>query len=169
LYRLVNGTVSLPASGALSSLAREKEMSPAEKEVRKASEQFYAALNLMANGNPGALADIWSKGDDATTMHPIGGREVGWDRVQEAFRQVARIASDGRIRVEEQIVQVVGDLAYELGVERGSLKLVGKQAAIEHRVTNIYRREGGKWKIVHHHTDISPAMVEITSELLARS
>jgi hypothetical protein len=27
-------------------------------------------------------------------------------------------------------------------------------------VTNIYRREGGGWKMVHHHTDVSPAMVE---------
>ena len=53
----------------------------AEDDVRKASEQFYAALNRMANGDALPLADIWSQGAGVTTMHPIGGREVGWDKV----------------------------------------------------------------------------------------
>jgi len=48
-----------------------------EDEVRKASEDFYAALNRMANGDAGSMADIWSHGADVTAMHPIGGRHVG--------------------------------------------------------------------------------------------
>ena len=74
-----------------------------------------------------------------------------------------------RIRLEDQLIRVVGDLAYELGVERGALKLVGQQAAIAGRVTNIYRREAGKWKIVHHHTDISPAMLEVLNHSAAKA
>ena len=49
-----------------------------EDEVRRASEQFYAALNRMLNGDAGPLAAIWAHGLAVTTMHPIGGREVGW-------------------------------------------------------------------------------------------
>jgi hypothetical protein len=63
-----------------------------EDEVRKASEQFYAALNRMANGDARSLADIWSQGAGVTTMHPIGGREVGWDKVRASFAQVAEMA-----------------------------------------------------------------------------
>ena len=140
-----------------------------EDEVRQASEQFYAGLNRMANGDAGPLADIWSQSMDATTMHPIGGREVGWGKVQESFQQVAHAASEGRIKLDDQLVRVVGDLAYEVGVERGALTLAGKQAAIDGRVTNIYRREAGKWKMVHHHTDISPAMLEVYHQLLAKA
>jgi ketosteroid isomerase-like protein len=136
-----------------------------EDEVREASKRFYAGLNRMANGDAASLADIWSQGADATTMHPIGGREVGWGKVQESFQQVAQVASEGLIRLDDQLIRVTGDLAYELGIERGTLKLVGQQAAIDGRVTNIYRREAGKWKIVHHHTDISPAMLEILNRL----
>jgi ketosteroid isomerase-like protein len=140
-----------------------------ENEVRKASEQFYAALNRMVNGDAGPLADIWSHSAAVTTMHPIGGREVGWDKVRESFAQVARLASEGQVKLGDQIVQVAGDVAYELGVERGQLKLAGQQVTIENRVTNIYRREAGGWKIVHHHTDVSPAMVDVLSRMQAKT
>jgi ketosteroid isomerase-like protein len=52
-----------------------------------------------------------------------------------------------------------------MGVEQGQLKLAGHQAAIEHRVTNVYQREAGAWKLVHHHTDTSPAMLDILKRL----
>jgi ketosteroid isomerase-like protein len=137
----------------------------AEDDVRKASQQFYAALNLMANGDSGAMADIWSHSATVTTMHPIGGREVGWDAVRASFEQVAKVGSEGKIDLKDQLIQVAGDVAYEMGVEQGQLKLAAHQAAIEHRVTNIYQRQDGAWKLVHHHTDTSPAMLDILKRL----
>ena len=139
----------------------------AEDEVRRASGQFYAALNRMVNGDAGPLADIWSHSAAVTTMHPIGGREVGWDKGRDAWEQVAKLASDGQVKLGDQLIQVVGDMAYELGTEQGQAKLGGQQVSIEHRVTNIYRRESGAWKIVHHHTDVSPAMLDVVSRLQA--
>ncbi len=136
-----------------------------EDEVRKASGQFYAALNRMANGNAGSMSDIWSHSTAVTAMHPIGGRQVGWDKVRESFQQVAQIASAGRVKLDDQIIQVTGDLAYELGAERGEATLAGDQVTLDHRVTNIYRREAGSWKIVHHHTDLSPAMLDVLKRL----
>jgi ketosteroid isomerase-like protein len=140
-----------------------------EDEVRKASEQFYAALNRMANGDARPLADIWSQGADVTTMHPIGGREVGWDKVRASFAQVAEIASEGQVRLDDQLIRVTGDLAYELGSERGQAKFAGQQVSLDHRVTNIYRREAGSWKIVHHHTDVSPAMLDVLNRLQTKT
>jgi uncharacterized protein (TIGR02246 family) len=137
----------------------------AEDEVRRASQEFYAALNRMADGDSGAMADIWSHSATVTTMHPIGGREVGWDAVRASFEQVAQVASGGKIELKDQLIRVAGDVAYEMGVEQGQLKLGGHQAAIEHRVTNIYQRQAGAWKMVHHHTDTSPAMLDILSRL----
>jgi ketosteroid isomerase-like protein len=137
----------------------------AEDEVREASSQLYAGLNRMANGESGALVDIWSHSAAVTTMHPIGGREVGWDAVRESFDKVAQLASDGKIGLKDQLIQVAGDVAYEVGIEHGQVKLAGQQVTLEHRVTNIYRREAGAWKLVHHHTDISPAMLDVLSRL----
>lgn len=137
----------------------------AEDEVRKASKQFYAGLNRVVNGDAGPLADSWSHSASATTMHPIGGREVGWDAVRGSFEQVAEISSEGKIELKDQLIRVAGDVAYEVGIEQGQLKLAGHQTSIEHRVTNIYERVAEAWKIVHHHTDISPAMCDVLSRL----
>jgi ketosteroid isomerase-like protein len=137
----------------------------AEIEVRKASEQNYAAMNRMLNGDAAPLADIWSHSTVVSTMHPIGGRQVGWEQVRKSFEQVAQIASNGQVELRDQIVHVAGDVAYELGVEHGQVKIAGQQVTIEHRVTNIYRREAAGWKLVHHHTDISPAMLDVLNRL----
>ena len=138
-----------------------------EDEVRTASAQFYAALNRMLDGDSAPLAEIWSHSAAVTTMHPIGGRQDGWDEVRGSFEGVGQLASGGHAELRDQNIQVAGDMAYEVGVERGQAKLAGEQITIEQRVTNVYRREAGGWKIVHHHTDISPAMVGMLSRLQA--
>ena len=136
-----------------------------EEAVAAASKQFYAGLNRMANGDASPLADIWLRGPAVTALHPIGGRQVGWDAVKASFEQVAQLAADGMIELQEQLIHVVGDMAYEVGVERGRFTMAGHEVTIDVRVTNIYQREAGAWKITHHHTDTSPAMVEVLSQL----
>ena len=138
-----------------------------ETEVRDASAQFYAALNRMANGDASPMSGICSHGSTITTMHPIGGREVGWDQVQAPWGQVAQLAAEGKVDLKDQVLQVVGDVAWESGVESGQFTLAGEHVAIEHRVTNIYQRETDGWKLVHHHTDASPGMQEVLSRLRA--
>ncbi len=137
----------------------------AENDVRKASTRFYEALNQMANGDTGLMQDVWSHEDKVTAMHPIGGRQIGWEAIRKSFDQVAHIASEGEVKLKDQFIHVAGDVAYEVGVEYGHFKMVGESLNIEHRVTNIYQRQAGTWKLIHHHTDISPAMLEILSRL----
>jgi ketosteroid isomerase-like protein len=140
-----------------------------QDEVRQASARFYEALNRLLNGDAAGLADIWSHGEAATTMHPIGGRQVGWDEVRQAWEQIAPLASGGQVELEDQIIQIVGNVAYEVGRERGQMELAGERIAIDQRVTNIYRREAGGWKIVLHHTDASAAMQDVLRRVQARA
>lgn len=138
-----------------------------DNEVRAASANFYAALNRMAKGEAGAMQGVWSHGAEVTALHPIGGRETGWQAVGSSFDGVAGIASTGDIRLAQQHIVAAGDMAYEVGVETGTITLGGLAATIEHRVTNIYRREAGGWKVVHHHTDVSPGMLDVLARLKA--
>jgi len=43
--------------------------------------------------------------------------------------------------------------------------IMGKPTVISHRVTNIYRREAGGWKMVHRHTDLNPAEQEVSKQV----
>jgi ketosteroid isomerase-like protein len=141
----------------------------AETEVRAASEGFYSALNRMANGDAGPMGDIWSHSAGVTTMHPIGGRETGWEKVRNSWEQVAQLSSKGQVTLSDQFIQIAGDVAYELGVEHVEMTLGGHPVADEWRVTNIYRREAGAWKIVHHHTDAARSMVDVVSRLAKKA
>ena len=136
-----------------------------EDEVRAASEKFYSALNRMLNGDAGPLGDIWSHSATVTTMHPIGGREVGWDQVRGSWERVAQLATQGQVRLSDQFIQVAGDVAYELGVEHPQITLGGQPVTADVRVTNIYRRESGAWKIIHHHTDAAPSVIDVLRRL----
>ena len=137
----------------------------AEDEVRQASLRFYAALNSMANGDAGPMSAVWAHDEDVTTLHPIGQREVGWEQVRPVWEQVATICSEGQVRVREQLIRVGTDLAYEVAVEEGEITMAGERVSFNERVTNIYRRVGGEWQIVHHHSDPSAAANDLLSRL----
>ena len=64
-----------------------------ENEIRQASEQFYAALNRVINGNAGSMMEVWPHGSDVTALHPLGGRETGWEEVRASWEQVAEAFS----------------------------------------------------------------------------
>ena len=135
------------------------------EEVREASKKFYEGLNRMANGESNTLASAWLQNDNATAMHPIGGRDVGWKEVENSFNQVAGVASDGKVELKDQLIRVLGDAAFEVGIEKAQFKIAGEEVKGEIRVTNIYQKENGSWKMVHHHTDIAPSMVEALQKL----
>ncbi len=82
--------------------------------------------------------------------------------MRASWQQAAQVFSDGQVQLDDLVVvPTAGDVAYTLGTEHGQAKLADESIRIDWRVTNIYRREAGGWKIVHHHTDVSPAVVEV--------
>src|SRR5918998_1048444 len=133
-----------------------------DDEIRQASEQFYAAINRAINGDPGSMMEVWSHGSNVTILHPLGGRETGWKEGRASWEQVAQAFSDGQVSIEDLVVVPLSeDVAYTLGSEHGQAKLGDQTVGIDWRVTNIYRHEEGEWKVVLHHTDVSPTLVEV--------
>jgi ketosteroid isomerase-like protein len=138
-----------------------------EDEIRQASEQFYASLNRLINGDPGPMLEVWTHDPDvATTMNPRGRVNVGWEEVSAGWERAAQSMSDGQVSVEDLVVvSLADDVAYTLGREHGEVTVGGQPVPIDWRVTTIYRREGERWKVVHNHTDSSPTMVESIAAL----
>jgi ketosteroid isomerase-like protein len=136
-----------------------------ENDIRKASDKFYAALNSILNGDWTPMSDVWSRNPEVSTMHPVGGTEVGWDEIRASWENLAKICLNGRVELRDQRICVGEDLAYVTGTEHVNL-LIGKdQVQADLRVSNVFRREGSEWKMVHHHVDRNLTMLEILSEV----
>ena len=63
------------------------------------------------------MVDVWSHNSDVSTMHPTGGRQVGWDEVRASWENVAKISSNGQLTLSDQRICVGGDFSYESGTE----------------------------------------------------
>ncbi|MEM6581852.1 MAG: nuclear transport factor 2 family protein [Pseudomonadota bacterium] len=130
-----------------------------------ASEEFYSALNSVFNKDPAPMSDVWLHSDEVTAMRPNGGREVGWEALRSAWKSVAEVFEGGKVELTERVIIESGEFAYEIGLEKGTFYPGGKPVEVAHRATNIFRRVGGSWKIVHHHTDKSDGAIAVFESL----
>jgi ketosteroid isomerase-like protein len=83
---------------------------------------------------------------------------IGSEEVRQAFRWLAtRFSNLTDYRFELVAAGASGDLAYTVGYEHASFSMDGGPVApLTLRVTHVYRREDGEWKIVHRHADPPP-------------
>jgi ketosteroid isomerase-like protein len=129
------------------------------QQLLAANDSFYAALNAMFTGNMTPMDSIWSHSDDVTDMGPFGGRLVGWDSVNAEFTKEANMKLGGKVVCNDLIVHAGTDMGYTVCTEAGeNMSAKGKPVMVSHRATNVFRLENGKWKLVHHHTDLSPQL-----------
>ena len=143
----------------------KEKTTDAQAEVAKASDQFYAALNQLFKGEMAPMIEIWSHSDDVTTMGPFGLRQKGWKQVRAEFERDAALKLGGHIASKDVLVRAAGDMGYTVCVEEGeNMDSSGKPIRVSHRTTNVFRREGGKWKLIHHHTDLSEALQKATAQ-----
>lgn len=47
------------------------------------------------------------------------------------------------------------------------MTFAGEQISLDLRATNVYRKESGEWKMVHHHSDFDAAFGEKVAKMSA--
>ncbi len=112
----------------------------------------------LHNGDVQPRLAMWSTQEPVTVFGAL--RSVsGWDEVSQAFRWIASRFSDcTAYRFELVAAGVSSDLAYTVGYEHISASMDGVPVEpFTLRVTHVYRREHGEWKIVHRHADRVPS------------
>jgi ketosteroid isomerase-like protein len=116
------------------------------------------AEEAFVTGDPGPRMELWSHRDPVTLFGAMGMAESGWGQLSETYRWVAsRFSNVSDFRFDVELVEVNGDMAYTLGFERFNGSIAGRPVeSVTVRVTHIYRREDGEWKIVHRHADNPP-------------
>jgi ketosteroid isomerase-like protein len=116
-----------------------------------------AAEEAFHDGDVEPRMKLWSENDPVTLFGAWGPCDSGWDEVSERFRWVAsRFSNVSDYDFELVAAGVSGDLAYTVGYESQKVSLDGAPPKPNRlRVTHVYRRENGEWKIVHRHGDMT--------------
>ena len=111
----------------------------------------------LHNGDVQPRLAMWSTRDPVTVFGALKSVS-GWDEVSQVIRWLASGHSDcTAYRFELIAAGVSSDLAYTVGLEHTSVSWEGvPMEPYTLRVTHVYRRENGEWKIVHRHGDHPP-------------
>jgi ketosteroid isomerase-like protein len=139
--------------------AHDASTSPSdEAAVKKATDNFYSALNAMFRGDIEPMKNVWSHADDVTYMGPDGTVDVGWNQTIGNLQKQAAMKLGGQIRHEQIMLTIGQDLAIMECREIGENIVDGKPVQVSLRATNSFRKENGQWKLIGHQTDKLPFM-----------
>jgi ketosteroid isomerase-like protein len=116
--------------------------------------QREQATRRFVNGDASALKALLAERDDVTFFGNFGGYERGWQQVAERLDWAALPFVEGDVEIETLASGASGDLGYAVTLERGTIRTTaGETRRLELRVTLIFRREDGAWRLVHRHAD----------------
>jgi len=121
--------------------------------VIEAESEFLGALESL---NVARIVRCWSDSDDCTMIFP--GVEIarGEAAVRSAWEEVVKHTSRLKTVLRPIGYKRLGDLAWTfLG---GTLVSThgDETLSVEVYITNVYHREPGGWKLIHHHASPAP-------------
>lgn len=116
------------------------------------STRAYAAL---MQGDAATYAATMKHTEDFTLMQPFGGTVMhGFDELPEHLAKLGGFFEDGDFK--QEIIQSVSsdDVAVLVTIEHQSVKVGGlSKQQWPLRVTLVFHRERGDWKLAHRHAD----------------
>lgn len=117
--------------------------------------ELGAAMAAVANGDVAAIKALYEHSDDATSFYGWGGYERGWAEVDKRWDWAARQFQGGTVSYEPLTRIASGDLFYTTDVETFRCRMAGKAEPTtwSNRVTHIFRRTGGRWRLIHRHAN----------------
>ena len=117
---------------------------------------LHPAEVALHDGDAGPRRAIWSR-TEPVSVFGAWRDAVGVEAVEDLFAALeASFSAWTSFELELLGYDVVGDLAYTLGLEHTSASVEGRPRSYTLRVTQVYRREGGEWKVAHRHADTVP-------------
>lgn len=114
----------------------------ASAHVLAANEAFYAAFS---RGDLTAMSKLWATEAMVTCAHP--GMQIlqGRDAVMKSWSALLRVPPSMALNCFSPRVQVLGSSAIVICYECAG------EGPAHLAATNVYVREGGEWKMMHHH------------------
>lgn len=129
----------------------------ADRAFHTFTDSFEQGIENFLNGDPHLWKHNVSQTDRATIMGAWGAYEQSWAQAGPRYDwAAARFEKSGaKVDIEYLSGAVSGDLAYTVAIERSSVRIVGQSepATMQLRVTHVFGRENGVWKLLHRHAD----------------
>ncbi len=125
-------------------------------ELNEFRDRYHKSVEAFIQGDPQVQKPLWSARDDVTLANPLGPPAKGLAAVWQHMDHAASLISAGQDYTFDSIAVVeTPDLAYEVGIERNMVRIgdATEKVPVSLRVTTVFRREDGQWKIVHRHAD----------------
>jgi ketosteroid isomerase-like protein len=139
-----------------------------EASVRTAVAQLHAAMAKVANGDVSAIKNLYSHTADATSFYGWGGYEKGWEAVSRRWDWAGAQFKSGTVHHENISIVVTPEMFFVTDVETFENQRVADVETItgwSNRVTHIFRREAGEWRLVHRHANRLEAQYQPSARL----
>jgi NAD(P)H-dependent FMN reductase/ketosteroid isomerase-like protein len=123
-------------------------------------ESFMARRDEIArayvNGDGAPLEAITAHNGSASFFPPTGGVERGTGPVDARYQKDAKLFMPGGQSQLEVLQSGDGDIGFWTGFQTAKVKMQGSSEAREMklRITEVFRRIGNDWKLVHRHADM---------------
>ena len=116
--------------------------------------RMESADTALHNGDPTERIAMWSH-SDPVTLFGAALTATGWDEIDGVFDALgSRFSNCSSFDIEVLAADVAGDLGYVVAIERTTASVdENEPAPYALRVSTIFRREHGEWKVVHRHGD----------------
>jgi ketosteroid isomerase-like protein len=114
------------------------------------------AARAYVSGDADPLERMVARQGPATFFGPQGGSVDGPDQVWNSYREgAAAFAPDGETHLEILHMAATDNLAYWVGVQRATVTRGDspRPTPMDLRITELFRRESGEWKLIHRHAD----------------
>jgi ketosteroid isomerase-like protein len=114
-----------------------------------------SAARAFINGDFGPSRPMLAEDAPATFFDPWGGCHQGPADVRDCYERNASLFASGSCTFETLQLGADERFGYWVFLQQGSVKLHGAADPIPAslRVTEVFRRDGGEWKLVHRHAD----------------
>jgi ketosteroid isomerase-like protein len=130
---------------------------PTGQAFEQACERLNDANTRMLDGDWSVWKELLTARDDVTLLGAYGAYVTGWADVAARFERTAGgYVGGGGQSTSDNIARWVGaDLACTVDLERHRARLDGQPEPVTftYRVTHVFRREEGRWKVVLRHAD----------------
>jgi ketosteroid isomerase-like protein len=114
------------------------------------------AAKAYVQGDFAPVDHLADSGFVATFFGPDGKIVRGGGAVRKSFKEgAAQFLPESTSELEILDSGADGDLGFWTGIQHATVRIKGKDAPLpyELRITEIFRREHGSWKLVHRHAD----------------